>query len=153
MNWDAISAIAELLGAVGVILSLLYVATQVRHSRHSTNSATYQTIQTNLATTARLLSDNGELAKMYDAAILGESLDEADSTRLKHLFDGLTYQYEDLFFLHEQGSLETDLFMNQIENGREIFVNKYYLEALAARKGELSSRFRKFILAIVREDV
>ena len=33
MNWDAIGAIAELLGAVGVIASLVYLATQIRQSR------------------------------------------------------------------------------------------------------------------------
>ena len=32
MNWDAIGAIAELLGAIGVIGSLIYLATQVRTS-------------------------------------------------------------------------------------------------------------------------
>lgn len=33
MNWDAIGAIAELLGAIGVIASLVYLATQIRQSR------------------------------------------------------------------------------------------------------------------------
>jgi hypothetical protein len=33
MNWDAIGAIAELLGAVGVIASLVYLTTQIRQSR------------------------------------------------------------------------------------------------------------------------
>ncbi len=33
MNWDAIGAIAELLGAIGVIASLVYLAGQVRQSR------------------------------------------------------------------------------------------------------------------------
>ena len=30
MNWDAIAAVAELLGAIGVIASLFYVASQIR---------------------------------------------------------------------------------------------------------------------------
>jgi hypothetical protein len=30
MNWDAIGAIAELLGAIGVIASLVYLAGQIR---------------------------------------------------------------------------------------------------------------------------
>jgi hypothetical protein len=30
MNWDAVAAIAELLSAIGVIGSLIYVASQVR---------------------------------------------------------------------------------------------------------------------------
>jgi hypothetical protein len=33
MNWEAIGAIAELLGAIGVIASLVYLATQIRQSR------------------------------------------------------------------------------------------------------------------------
>jgi len=33
MDWDAIGVVAELLGAIGVIASLLYLATQIRHSR------------------------------------------------------------------------------------------------------------------------
>ncbi len=32
MNWDAIGAIAELLGAIGVIASLVYLAAQIRKS-------------------------------------------------------------------------------------------------------------------------
>ena len=33
MNWDAIGAIAELLGAIGVIASLVYLARTIRQSR------------------------------------------------------------------------------------------------------------------------
>ena len=33
MNWDAIGAIAEMLEAVGVIASLVYLATHIRQSR------------------------------------------------------------------------------------------------------------------------
>ena len=33
MNWDAIGAISELLGAIGVIASLVYLAAQIRHSQ------------------------------------------------------------------------------------------------------------------------
>jgi hypothetical protein len=32
MNWDAIGAIAELAGALGVVASLVYLGTQIRHS-------------------------------------------------------------------------------------------------------------------------
>ena len=32
MNWDAIGAIAELAGAIGVIASLIYLARQIRQN-------------------------------------------------------------------------------------------------------------------------
>ena len=44
MNWDAIGAVAELAGAVGVIASLLYVATQVRVS--NTTSLVHAKLET-----------------------------------------------------------------------------------------------------------
>ena len=40
MNWGAIGAIAELLGAVGVIASLVYLATQIRQSREQMSQNT-----------------------------------------------------------------------------------------------------------------
>ena len=54
MNWDAIGAIAELVGAVGVVASLLYVATQV----HNSNRAS--AVQAKLETT-RLLNEFNDL--------------------------------------------------------------------------------------------
>ena len=36
MNWEAIGAVAELLGAIGVIVSLMYLASQVRRNTHKT---------------------------------------------------------------------------------------------------------------------
>jgi hypothetical protein len=35
MNWDAIGAIAELVGAAAVFISLLYLAVQIRDSKKS----------------------------------------------------------------------------------------------------------------------
>jgi hypothetical protein len=47
MNWEAIGAVAELAGALGVILSLLYLAAQIRTSNESTRAQMEQTRLTN----------------------------------------------------------------------------------------------------------
>ena len=44
MNWDAIGAIAELLGAVAVVASLIYLATQIRQSTRATQGASLEFI-------------------------------------------------------------------------------------------------------------
>ena len=54
MNWDAIGAVAELAGAVGVIASLLYVAAQVRYSNRASM------VQAKLETT-RFMTDYADL--------------------------------------------------------------------------------------------
>jgi len=42
MNWDAIGSIAEYIGAIGVILSLVYVGRELRQSNKMARSATRQ---------------------------------------------------------------------------------------------------------------
>jgi len=42
MSWEAIGAIAELLGAVGVIASLVYLGTQIRDGQRALRASTYQ---------------------------------------------------------------------------------------------------------------
>ena len=40
MNWDAIGAVGEIIGALAVVLTLGYLAIQTRHSAAATQSAT-----------------------------------------------------------------------------------------------------------------
>lgn len=43
MNWDAISAVGKLVGAAGVILTLVYLAIQIRQNTAAVKGATHQT--------------------------------------------------------------------------------------------------------------
>ena len=40
MNWEALGAVSETLGAIGVIVTLIYLAIQVKHSKHSVDANT-----------------------------------------------------------------------------------------------------------------
>ena len=42
MNWDAITAVAEVLGVIGVIVSLVFVGYQIRKNTIASEAATYQ---------------------------------------------------------------------------------------------------------------
>ena len=44
MNWDAIGAIAEALGAIGVVATVVYVALQIRQNSRSIEGATEQSL-------------------------------------------------------------------------------------------------------------
>ena len=44
MNWEAIGAIGELVGATGVIATLGYLAVQIRQNSHAVKSATAQSL-------------------------------------------------------------------------------------------------------------
>jgi len=42
MNWDAIGAAGEVLGAIAVFVTLVYLATQIRHAREESRRALSQ---------------------------------------------------------------------------------------------------------------
>ena len=69
MNWEAIGAIAELIGASGVILSLLYLAAQIRTSNESSKAQIEQTRLTNF--TDLMLSTLSHTELMIDGLAPG----------------------------------------------------------------------------------
>ena len=60
MNWDALGAIAELLGAAGVIASLLYLAVQVRQNTRQTRLAAQQATVRELGVALRAQAQDRE---------------------------------------------------------------------------------------------
>lgn len=58
MNWDAIGAIAEVLGAVGVIASLVYLAGQVRSSGNQAKAAADQSRQAAVQSVVNKMNDS-----------------------------------------------------------------------------------------------
>ena len=42
MNWEAIGAIGEIVGAAAIVVTLIYLATQTKHARQTTQSDMYQ---------------------------------------------------------------------------------------------------------------
>jgi hypothetical protein len=72
MNWDAIGAAAELLGAIGVIVSLLYLATQIRQNTASIRASTFQDFTSESAETTRTALTNREILDEIRPILLGE---------------------------------------------------------------------------------
>ena len=44
MNWEAISAVSEIVGAIAVVISLIYVATQIHQNTRMMRSAAKQSL-------------------------------------------------------------------------------------------------------------
>ena len=102
MNWDAIGAIAELLGAIGVIASLVYLATQIRQSREQMSQNTralragsYQQFDDSLQATVM----EGVTVPALDRVVrLGmanfEQLSEEDAFRFNFWMSSLMRRYD-----------------------------------------------------------
>lgn len=103
MNWDAIGATAEFLGAIGVVVSLFYLGSQLRRNSRALEAATNQAVAD--ATQERLLApaQNSELAAAFSKSQTGESLSPTQETQLA-FFSRATFRgIQNTFFQHRKG--------------------------------------------------
>ena len=65
MNWDAISAISQLIGSLAVVLSVLYLALQVHQSTRVAKLAVQDAAATALRDVTKPLMENAELERIW----------------------------------------------------------------------------------------
>ena len=76
MNWEAIAAISESLGAAAVVVSLLYLATQVRQNTRQSRSTAQQAVIQELGQALRAQAQSREWAELLSRGL--EDLDSLD---------------------------------------------------------------------------
>jgi len=111
MNWDAIGAISETLGAAGVIASLIYLASQLR------SNAVASAVEAKLTTTRFLTEFNRDLIKdpeLYElwergAKDLG-SLERAEFVRFSNLNLNAFWFFSAGHYQKRVGTLDDDDF-------------------------------------------
>ena len=114
MNWDAIGAIAELLGAIGVIASLIYLATQIRQSREqmgqntrALRSGTFLEFQNQFTSTMQPVALDPELARFVERG-LANQLPEEDAFRFGVWLMGILVALENAHYQYRAGLLDDD---------------------------------------------
>lgn len=105
MNWEAIAAIGEMIGAIGVILTLGYLAYQVRQNTHqlAQNERTSIAAAINVSTTSyrenrRFIYTSAEVSEIVRNGMMDpESLDENDRYRFRLVLHNLVDALWDIY--------------------------------------------------------
>jgi hypothetical protein len=108
MNWEAVGAVGEAVGAAGVIISLLYLAVQIRGDAREKRAA--RTHDRSVATRDLLLTlaSNPELSEIYSRGVRGlGSLDDTESSRFGALLLHVCRVWEDQFHQWSEGYLDS----------------------------------------------
>ncbi len=94
MNWDAIGAVAEAFGALAVILTLVYLASQVRDSSRSNRASAIATLLCQYDSPNGLVAGSTVNARVFRLGFEGS--DELDADE-KVQFEIMTTQYMTVF--------------------------------------------------------
>jgi hypothetical protein len=109
MNWDAIGAIGEILGAVAVFCSLIYLAVQIRNQNQESQAASVHEVIEGYRTTIAALHQ----AEMADIWVKGiddfDQMTESERLRFVVYLTTALRSFEDAYYQWRQGRLETDI--------------------------------------------
>jgi len=106
MNWEAIGAIGEILGAVAVVVTLFYVARQIRQNTLATRAEITKDLFLASVTSIMELAGNDALAKTWSDI---RQFPDVESSRRWALFQSFFRLYELQHNFHRQGLLDDEI--------------------------------------------
>jgi len=105
MNWDAIGAMGEVVGAVAVVITLLYVARQIHQANAQTRaSARYSFIEA-YGHMNSSITESKKVASIFRRGLKGEDFDEDEFMQFFALLGQFLNTWSVLYDLHEDGLL------------------------------------------------
>ena len=108
MNWDAVIAVAEIVGVMAVIASLIYVAMQIRQNTAIARANIVHETSVFFSRFYELLASDAELTDIYRRGLKGDELSENEVIRMESLIEIHTAVLEDL-----DHQYKSDLYFNE----------------------------------------
>ena len=106
MNWEAIGAIGELLGAGAVVVTLIYLSFQLRQNTKTIKVSSAQAVTEELQAMFSLLCSDQSLADIFVEAGNSTKLDGAKAVRYYTFSSNLLRVYENAFLQRRENVIE-----------------------------------------------
>jgi hypothetical protein len=153
MTLEDLGNIGEFVAAVGVVVSLIYLAIQIRQNttqmRQNTiavgNASYHQALEQGWLVNVKIAEDP-EIARIMREGFrdLGE-LNDDERMRCLALMQNAMFAFENLMRLREQGLIDVDVWENLLDTNRRYFHHPGVQHYLRNRQGVLSTRFRELL--------
>lgn len=152
MNWEAAATIAEIVGAAGVIASLIYLAVQIRQSTKVSRAEMTKDLY--LASRAAIMdiASNDELARISTEIRQFES---QDLMRRNMFYQSFFRLYELQYNLRSQGLLDEHIARSYTLIIRMWARTVYFADYWSRHRGEFNEGFATYVdeqIAIVRSE-
>ena len=122
MVWDAVGVTAEIVGAIAVVVSLLFLALEVRRNRNATESASVDTLAEGFNSTNALLASDPELAAIWIKGMSEPtSLTDVESMRFFATTQSYINHFSTVLKYHESGLLPEEEWLSHYHSMHHIF--------------------------------
>jgi len=110
MNVSELANYAEVIGGVAVLISLIYVAIQIRQNTAVVRTSNYADLSFKVSEFNQLIAENGELADIYIRGIDSYAdLSAIEQTRFNMTISRLMQAIQAMFHLRQRGYIDSRL--------------------------------------------
>jgi hypothetical protein len=161
MNWEALGAIGEIVGAVAVVVTLGYLAVQIRQNTRNIQSntqalrlAAYDSFVTNASDLRRSIIENEEVARIYETGLANpDQLQGLEQTRFRILMFTAIAAFQIEYFQLAHSDLFPDAWAASRHTLRRILVQPGGARFWASYKNELPAGFVQEVDRVLSEPV
>ena len=145
MNWEAIGAIGEIIGAAAVVGSLVYLAVQIQSQNRESRMSSMHDISAGYRNSLAVMGerDTADLyAKAHDDY---ESLTRPETIRLIAGSSSLFRIWEEAYLLYQAGHLEKRTWETMLRQFNGYLSTRPFYEIWAIRKQYFDDEFQEFV--------
>ena len=150
MDWEAFGSIAELVGAIAVIASLLYVGRQVRESSRATKGQTYDSISNRLNEAGAQTVNDPDLMDICLRATSGEPVSATELPRYTGFVHNLFRILESAYHQHELGLIEEDKLKPLFHSTSVYIASEHGQKMWETRRHLHDAKFQKFVDSLIQ---
>lgn len=112
MTLAEIGIIGEIISSIAVIISLVYLAVQIRQSTETQRTSTYQSIVSDFGALNNNMASTPELSDMFVRGLEDFNQFKPDErARISQVFFQCFRNFENMFYQHHRGYLDEDIWL------------------------------------------
>ena len=153
MNWDAIGSVGEIVGALAVVVSLVYLAAQIRtqniESRAAAAHDIYEGFRDSIGTFAN--RDNAEVLARANEDV--NSLSDTDRIVLFACVQRPLRLWEEAYHQHRRGRLDDEIWQAMVDQYAAFLAAASIAHVWEIRENHFTPGFRKFVATVKRTEL
>lgn len=139
-----LASIAEIIGAIGVMVSLVFVGLQVMQANQLAREAAEQKQIESIGSLSRILAENPHLAELWARAMAGEKLNPAELVSATSMITHGQRIWEALYYQYRAGRVSQELWEAHQTQAKAIQNTPMSQAVWAQRKLWFSKSYREF---------
>jgi hypothetical protein len=117
MSLEDLGNIGEFVAAVGVIVSLIYLAVQIQRNTASVRTSTQQQLATVFSTLNMTMGSSPDAARVYLQGLQdSDELDDDEIDRFTLMFQSAIRLYENAFYQRQAGALDDQAWFGWVQS-------------------------------------